>query len=277
MNDYTWLLDKDCCSSYLNSLKDCYDKYISESSTSSDLLNDIELYTNLVVYVIGYRYLVSKYSSLFSKLNISVEEYLDYRSKKLFNRIKNKNKRIDDICSYIYRSLQLSNQLQIYEYSYSCGNCNKIKTKNKVEIARNDFFNISIKNNQIENTYIFYEFDSCDKSIDDNASEKCVLDIDKKSYIDFTSQNIDYGESISKLIERIKSIDCLDKPKSILIYILTNWEDSIESDYNATQSKISDPIGYGLSDYITYKYKTGKLNITEEEYLDILKILKYIM
>ena len=284
MDTYDWISNTKLCNDYKNKLHDIYDKYYNntDKKLNKSLLNDLYLYINIVGYIIGYRYLVSRFKNLFSLLNIYVEDYLDYRLSKIYESVKSKNKYINDISNYIYKSLQLSNQSHIYKYASIAGTCEKEKNKtSKTKRIRNNFFNIEENDTDIDysDVYTPYEILSCDKHTieNDNHWEKLILNIDQMSYLEFQSQDIDYDDTLKTIYNYINGVEVSDKAKRILIQILDNWKDFVESDYNKVKLLLTNVINYSLVDYITYKYKNNELLIDENIYIELLKLLNYLI
>lgn len=280
-NMYEWLTNEEYGKECKDKLVVIYDNYYNakDKKAKDELFKQLEIYLAVVCDVIAYRYLVKHHINLFYKLGITVEEYMDYKVKRLLVTIRDKKERIEDILSYIYMSFMLSSPRLIYDYGEKIGRCKLHKENQPYYLtARNKFFD-NIREDEAE--HIIFNVDT--SYLDDDDKEKDIIksNIDKFSYSEWKNHVRTQEDGVSDfnfLLDKIKNIDCkYEKSKEYLIYILEHWKDEIESDYQAVKLESNFGDSYSLLDYIKYKYENKQLNLNYNEYSDVLKIMNTIL
>lgn len=274
-----WLTDEEVGNNYKQELYGIYDDFFTESNPKikSEKLKTLKVYLSVVCDVIAYRYLVKHYTNLFYKLNITVEEYMDYKVDRLYYTIKDKKTRIDDILSYIYMSFMLSSPRLIYDYGEKAGKCKLIKeTLPYYQTQRLKFFFIE-KDNTLE--HIIYNLSITDI---DSADVGVRSDLDRYSFSEYVKkESLDnYDSSFDIIRDFVYKTDDYKyvESKEYLLYIFDNWKSEVESDYNTVkqQSGIKDG-SFSLVDYIKYKFENKQLELSYDEYIDVLSILGSIL
>ena len=124
-----WLTDTECGNEYKRKLIKTYDEYFNEQDKKlrEKKLNEFRVNLTVVADVVAYRYLVKHYSNLFYKLNITIEEYIEYKVERMYVTVRDKKERINDIMSYVYMSFMLSSPRLIYDYGEFVGKCKTVK------------------------------------------------------------------------------------------------------------------------------------------------------
>ena len=282
VNYYYWLQDEEYAKSCKEKLVNIYEEYFITKDKEKKIqpFKQLEIYLSVVCDIIAYRYLVKHYMNLFYKLCITVEEYMEYKVKRLLSTIQDKKEHIEDILSYVYMSFMLSSPRLIYDYGEKIGRCKLIKESLPYYlVSRNKFFN-NLKDDEITE-HIIYNVDTL--YLDDtNENEEIIhSNIDRYSYSEWKN-NINAKEDgitdFNVLLEYISNVSCqYDKSKKYLIYIFKNWKNEIESDYQSVKIVANFKDSYSLVDYINYKYEKKLLNLTYSEYLDVLKILNSLL
>lgn len=279
-NFYPWLQSEDYGEYCKSQLVEIYDKYFEETDEKQkqELFKDLEVYLTVVCDVIAYRYLVKHHINLFYKLRITVEEYMDYKVKRLLTTIKDKkDEKIKDILGYIYISFMLSSPRLIYDYAEKIGRCKLIKENLPYyQVARNKFFGITKENNT---EHYIYNVDTI--YLDENNSDTSTIrsNIEKYSYrkwkdnVKVEEESTDYNLLINYVIK----IDwCSNNAKNYLLNILKNWN-IVETDYQDIKLKQGFGQSYSLIDYIRYKYSKQETNLSQKDFTDVLKILNNLL
>lgn len=231
----------------------------------------MNVYLIVVSDVIAYRYLVKHYYNLFKKLDITFEEYMDYKVERMYNTLRDKKEKVDDILSYIYMSFMLSSPRLIYDYAEQIGKCKLVKELLPYfKVQRQKFF-LEYKDNTRE--HYIYNVDNIDL---DKDSEAIRSNIEKYSLSEYNKKDSALNTD-SYSLEVIKSYisDYFydnDNITNILFNIFDNWENKTESDYMYIKQTYFTNKDFSFIDYIRYLYENNKLNITYTDYTNILKM-----
>lgn len=278
---YDWLKDEQLAQLYKQELVNIYEQYYvtKDKSVRQSLYNKLEVYLSIVCDIIAYRYLVKYYSNLFHKLCITVEDYMEYKVDRLLVTLKDKKEHVDDILSYIYMSFMLSSPRLIYDYGEKIGRCQIVrKTLPYYLVARNKFFGHT-KSNTIE--HVMFNVDTL--YLDDTDSKNTEIlhsNLDRYSYRNWKDRLRTEEDGINDynfLILDVETIDCeYESSRRYLLNLLKNWK-SVESDYQITKNECNVGNSYSLIDYVVYKYNMGFVNLTKDEYMDVLKILNKLI
>lgn len=279
---YMWLKDEDYAQNCKDILVDLYEKYFKTSDTKEkeELFKQLEIYLSVVCDIIAYRYLVKHYSHLFYRLCITVEEYINYKVKRLLVTIKSKKEHIDDILGYVYMSFMLSSPRLIYDYAEKIGHCRLVKeVLPYYQVSRNKFFNNVKTNDSVE--HIIYNVDNL--YLNDSENDQSIRsNIDKYSYskwkTEYRLENNDDSD-FDALISIVKSMskDYSESSINYLLDIFNNWKTKVENDYLSVKLENKFGNSYSLIDYIKYNYENNKTNLTKDVYLDVLKILNTLL
>lgn len=247
----------------------------------SQKLKQLKIYLAVVCDVVAYRYLVKYYFNLFHRLNIMVEEYIDYKVERMYQTLKDKKERIEDIMSYVYMSFMLSSPRLIYDYGEKLGRCKLVKDNLPYfQVQRLKFFFIEREN--VTEHYIYnvdnLELDALQSSTGRNLHsnlEKYSLSKYKykQSIVNSTSNSYD---TIREYIANNKTIK-FEKSKNYLLSIFDNWSDSVEGDYQEVKNMSEITDNFTLFDYIRYKYENKMTDLKNEEYLEVLSILNTLL
>lgn len=277
LNYYYWLTDEEYGKECKEKLIVIYDNYYvtTDKKEKEELFKQLEIYLAVVCDVIAYRYLVKHYTNLFYKLCITVEEYMEYKVKRLLVTIRDKKERIEDILSYIYMSFMLSSPRLIYDYGEKIGRCQLVKENLPYyQVARNKFFGIT-KEEEIE--HIIYNVDTL--YLDDSEGNEDFVrsNIDKYSHTEWKNHIRMQEDGVSdfySLLENLSEMSSeTQKSKDYLYNLFNNWKTEIESDYQTVQIKAGFGSSYSMLDYIKYKQENNETGLNQEEYLDVLKLL----
>lgn len=273
-----WLSNEEYGNQCKEKLVNLYDEFFNckDAKTKEKLLKQIEVYLYVVCEIIAYRKLVKTYSSLFHKLHFTVEDYIDYKAKRLLLTIKNKEEYIEDILNYIYMSFMLSSPALIYDFGEKMGCCKaNRKTQPYYQAVRDKFF----FNESVPIEHIVFAVDSC-FSTNDTDDIKTKTKLDKYAYDKWKKDIYNYSCStndilIKQIAKLSNSNNCSEKSSEYLTDILLNWSTKIEDEYqDVKQKKFAQSNNYSLIDYITYKYEEGKTNLSYSEFCDVLVILQ---
>lgn len=274
-----WLTDKECGDTYKAGLVKVYDEYYTatDKEIKKKKLDELRISLTVVSDIVAYRYLIKYYTNLFRKLNITIEEYLDYKVDRMYMTIRDKKERIDDIMSYVYMSFMLSSPRLIYDYAEKIGRCKLVKENLPYfMVQRLKFFFIE-RENTIE--HLVLTVDNIDL---DEDSEVLRSNLEKYSLIQYNKEqtilNTDSG--FDTLRNYIAKLDFkYETSKQYLLSIFDNWRASGEEDYELTKqtSGIKNPADFSLFDYIRYKYENKIIDLSYEEYLDVLDVLNKLL
>lgn len=280
---YSWLTDENYANDCKQKLVQLYESYYNTQNKKEkeEIFKQLEIYLSVVCDVIAYRYLVKHYTNLFYKLCITIEDYMQYKVKRLLVTIKEKKEHIEDILSYIYMSFMLSSPRLIYDYAEEVGHCQLIKeTQPYYQVARNKFFNQELDSNNTTEHYIYNVESIYLDEKEDNSNIRSNLD--NYSYAEWKNKKrteddgyTDFQAMLSKLLDI--SCNYSEKSEKYLLDLFTNWKTTVESDYQKT--KIINKAGdsYSILDYIKYKQENKQTNLTSQEYLDVLRILNQLL
>lgn len=276
-----WLTDEECGESYKQALVKAYNDFYEERNPQikKKKLDSMNVLLMVVSDVIAYRYLVKHYSNLFYKLNITFEEYIDYKVQRMYVTIRDKKEKIEDILSYMYMSFMLSSSRLIYDYAEKIGRCKLVKEETPYfQIQRQKFFFIE-KNNSKE--HIVYNVDNLEL---DEDSVNIRSNMDRYSLSEYNRQlnrdNDSENSGIGLIKKYINNFDFKSqKAKNILLHIFDNWVSEYEDDFNDAKRKldIKEESDFTFIDYINYLYQTNKLNIEYIDYIEIIKVLGNIL
>lgn len=276
-----WLTDQKIGDEYKRSLVIKYEDFFKEENKQlkAEKLKEVRAYLTVVCDVIAYRYLVKYYSNLFHKLNITVEEYMDYKVERMYVTIKDKKEPISDILSYIYMSFMLSSPRLIYDYGEKIGRCKLVKDiLPYFRIQRLKFFFIEKEN--VTEHYV-YNVDNIELDSESN-SELIRSNMDKSSLQRYnTEQSILNSASSFDVVKEfiINNISfSFDKSKKYLLSIFDNWATEVEFDFQYIKqiSELKDN-SFNLVDYIRYKYENKQTDLSYDEYLDVLHALNLVL
>lgn len=281
LNYYYWLQNEEYAQECKEKLVILYENYYNEKNLNkkSDIYKQLEVYLQVVCDIIAYRYLVKHYTNLFHKLCITVEEYMEYKVKRLLVTIKDKKEHIEDILSYIYMSFMLSSPRLIYDYGEKVGRCKLVKENLPYyQVARNKFFNNSKKE---DTEHVIYNVDALYLDDTENNEEHIRSNIDKYSYSRWRSELSTKEEGTNDyqfLLDSLNSFNCNNENSRIyLLNIFSNWKDIFESDYQTVKIEAGFGNTYSLLDYIKYNYENCRTNLSHEEYIEVLKLLNKLL
>lgn len=277
LNFYDWLVDEEYGKQCKDNLVIAYNSWFDEknSNRKKQLFNVVEMYMPIVCDVIAYRYLVKHYTNLFFKLNITIEEYLAYKTERLLDTIKKKKERIDDILSYVYMSFMLSSPRLIYDYGEKIGRC---KTIHHIlpyyQVVRNKYFG-----NEVEDLveHVIYQVDNL--YLDDESQAETVHSNIER----YSLQQYEHQKSIEDngMLELNLALAALQKiqtdiqsSKDYLISIFKGWNDGVEDDYFRIKLEGKFDDNYTLVDYITYCFEHDELQsmMNKREFTECLVI-----
>nr|CAI9751396.1 hypothetical protein DGKKSRWO_DGKKSRWO_CDS_0105 [uncultured phage]CAI9752282.1 hypothetical protein CVNMHQAP_CVNMHQAP_CDS_0105 [uncultured phage] len=282
LNFYTWLTDEEYGKDCKDRLVQLYEEYFNEKDENKkqEIFKQLEIYLAVVCDVIAYRYLVKHYTNLFYKLCITVEEYLDYKVKRLLVTIKEKDDHIEDILSYVYMSFMLSSPRLIYDYGEKIGRCKLVKENLPYFlVARNKFFD----NNTDDITeHVIFNVDTLYLDEDTETDKSVRSNIDKYSYSEWKNRvrSENDGETdYQYVIQKIKSVssDYSEQSVDYLLDLVLNWKTVTENDYYKVKLDNGFGDSYSLLDYVKYCYENGKTNLDKNNYIEILKILNALL
>lgn len=272
-----WLQDQEIGDKYKQKLVEIYDEFYNtkDKQTKKDLLKDLQVYLTIVCDVIAYRYLMKHYYNLFYRLNITIEEYMEYKVERAYVTIRDKESKINDILSYIYMSFMLSSPRLIYDYAEKIGRCKLVKQDIPYfQTQRYKFFFID-RGKSIE--HIIYNVDNIDL---DSSSEEIHSKMDKYSLSSYNKKQIDIMSDslIDKLICKIQDIECeSENSKKYLINLFNNWNKNEENKYEEIKQKLNIKNNFTIFDYIRYNYESGLTGLSYTEYIEVLSILNNIV
>ena len=283
INYYDWLVDEEYGKQCKDNLVIAYNCYFDESDSvkKKQYYAMIEIYMPIVCDVIAYRYIVKNYSNLLFKLNITVEEYLAYKSKRLLDTVKQKKDKIDDILSYVYMSFMLSSPRLIYDYGEKIGRCKSIRHVLPYhQVARNRYFNNKVESNSVEH----FIFNVDNLYLDDESQTEAVhSNIDKYSLQQY-EYNISLEDNgILEFENILEYLDCINtkypKAKQYLLGLFKNWKNGVEDEFLRVKSENNFNDDYSLIDYINYCYENGELSkvLNRNEYMECLSIYNSIL
>lgn len=282
-NTYVWLTDEDYAKNCKDTLVSLYEDYYNESDDKNKqkIFKQLEIYLSVVCDIIAYRYLVKHYTNLFYKLRITVEEYIDYKVKRLLVTIKEKKDHIDDILSYVYMSFMLSSPRLIYDYGEKIGRCKLVKENLPYyQVARNRFFN-----NNIDELaeHIIFNVDTLYLDEDTDTDKSVRSNIDRYSYSQWKNKTRSEHDGENDFQHLFLYVDGLSekeysvKSKAYVKNIFSNWKQIVESEYNKVKLDCNFGSSYSILDYIRYEYEQGKTDLDYMDYLDVLKIFNMIL
>lgn len=272
-----WLQDQEIGDKYKQKLVEIYDEFYNtkDKQTKKDLLKDLQIYLTIVCDVIAYRYLMKHYYNLFYRLNITIEEYMEYKVERAYVTIRDKESKINDILSYIYMSFMLSSPRLIYDYAEKIGRCKLVKQDIPYfQTQRYKFFFID-RGKSIE--HIIYNVDNIDL---DSSSEEIHSKMDKYSLSSYNRKQIDIMSDslIDKLIYKIQDTECeSENSKKYLINLFNNWNKNEENKYEEIKQKLNIKNNFTIFDYIRYNYESGLTDLSYTEYIEVLSILNNIV
>lgn len=274
-----WLTDTECGNEYKRKLVAVYDEYYKETDKTlkQEKLNEFRVYLTIVSDVVAYRYLVKHYMNLFHKLNMTVEEYLDYKVERMFTTIRDKKERVNDIMSYVYMSFMLSSPRLIYDCGEHLGRCKMVReVLPYFKTQRLKFYFIE-KDNTAE--HIVFSVDNIDL---DEESELLHSNLDKYSLSVYTEQqrkeSADTGFDVLREYISKRNFK-YSQSKKYLLELFDSWKERTEDDYEWVKQTIGvkNDVDFTLFDYIRYKYENKQIDLTYEEYLDVLSVLNSIL
>lgn len=278
-NYYYWLTNEDYGEECKRILSELYNEYFycKDKNEKQELFKQIEIYLSVVCDVIAYRYLVKHYIELFYKLSITIEEYMDYKVKRLLATFRDKKEHIEDVISYIYMSFMLSSPRLIYDFAEKIGRCKLVKTTLPYyQTARNNFFRVK---KDVEHTeHYIYNVETLFLDEEGKNKELIHSNLDNYSYTNWEKEEqLKYNgvEEYQQILKLIEKLDYSKNSKDYIKYIFINWKDKIESDYQDVSVNFGDT--YNLVDYIRYNYENNRLSLSYNDYIDVLKILNAII
>lgn len=278
LNFYPWLQDEeyaDGCKKRLSLLYDDY-FYCKDEIEKQEILKQLEIYLAVVCDIVAYRNLAKHYKNQFFKLGITIEEYIEYKTQRLLVTIRDKKEYISDICGYVYISFMYSCSKLIYDYAEKIGHCSLIKENLPYyQVMRNKFFGVAKK---AEDEHYIYNVESLCLDDDGENQELIKSNLDNYSYSLWEKKEQSEFAGVDQLLcisNIIDNTDCSQNAKDYLKYLFKNW-DILESGYQKTKQKFGDN-NYSLQDYIVYLYSNGNLNLTDNEFQDVLKLFKNIL
>lgn len=274
-----WLTDQECGEDYKRKLVAAYDDYYYEkdSELRKEKFKTLRVYLTIVCDVVAYRYLIKYYTNLFHRLNITIEEYMDYKVERMYLTIRDKKEKIEDILSYVYMSFMLSSPRLIYDYGEKVGRCKSVKeVLPYFTVQRMKFFFIE-RENQAE--HYIYNVDNIDL---DEDTESIRSNLDKYSLSQYHREQSkqDSNSGFDVIREFIENYEFkYEKSKKYLLNIFDNWEESVEDDFLIIkqQQGAKNDIDFNLFDYIRYKYENKQTDLSYYEYLDILNVLNKLL
>lgn len=281
---YSWLTDEEYSNHCKQELVRLYEEYYKtqDKKEKEEIFKQLEVYLSIVCDVIAYRYLVKHYTNLFYKLCITVEDYMEYKVKRLLVTIKEKKEHIEDILSYVYMSFMLSSPRLIYDYAEKIGHCQLVKdVQPYYQVAREKFFGNGNPNKTEETEHYIYNVDTI--FIDEKDENSTIRsNLDNFSYAQWKNNRRmedDGVVSFQSLIDLVENItdDYSLNSKNYLLYLFNNWKTDIESDYNSLKLQTKAGSSYSIIDYIKYKYENKQTNLSQKDYVDVLKILNIIL
>lgn len=272
-----WLTDAECGNEYKQKLIVAYYDFYQEQNKQikKQKLDDLRIYLTIVSDVVAYRYLVKYYSNLFHKLNITVEEYLDYKVERMYVTLRDKKEKIEDIMSYVYMSFMLSSPRLIYDYGEKIGRC---KLTREIlpyfQVQRLKFFFIE-RDNMAE--HIVYNVDNIDL---DEDSEAIRSNMEKYSLSKYnreqSEQETNFG--FNSIVQYLSDYDVkFVNSKKYLLNIFNNWKSGIEDDYLTVKQNLNIKDNFSMFDYIAYKYSNKQTNLNYDEYIEVLGILNKLL
>lgn len=273
-----WLQDQELGEQYKQKLVEVYNEYYNtkDKQEKKELLKNLQVYLTIVCDVIAYRYLMKHYYNLFYRLNITIEEYMEYKVERAFVTIRDKESKINDILSYIYMSFMLSSPRLIYDYAEKIGRCKLVKQDIPYfQTQRYKFFFID-RGKSVE--HIIYNVDNIDL---DSNSEEIHSKMDKYSLSSYNKKQMDaLSDSIvDKLISKIEEFDydISDNSRKYLLDLFTNWNDSEESKFEEVKQKLNIKSSFTIFDYIRYCYESKLTQLSYNDYVEVLSVLNNIV
>lgn len=275
----SWLTDVNIGNEYKRKLIKVYDEFFNEQDkkVKENKLNEFRVYLTVVADVVAYRYLVKHYSNLFYKLGITIEDYIEYKVERMYVTVRDKKDRINDIMSYVYMSFMLSSPRLIYDYGEYAGRCKTVReVQPYFKTQRMKFYFIE-KDNAIE--HVVFSVDNLEL---DNDTELLHSNLDRYSLGQYVEEQRKHNAETGFDALREFISNCQFKysqSKKYLLHIFDSWEKSTESDFEQVKQElnIKNSIEFTLLDYIRYKYENKQVDLTYEEYLDVLNILNKIL
>lgn len=174
-------------------------------------------------------------------------------------------------------SFMLSSPRLIYDCGEHLGRCKMVREiLPYFKTQRLKFYFIE-KDNTAE--HIVFSVDNIEL---DEESEVIRSNLDRYSLSLYTEQqrkeNAETGFEI--LREYINKLNFkYSQSKKYLLSIFDSWKGQIEEDYERVKQTINakDDIDFTLFDYIRYKYENKQVDLTYEEYLDVLSVLNKLL
>lgn len=281
---YSWLTDEEYANDCKQKLVQLYELYYEtqDKKEKEEIFKQLEVYLSIVCDVIAYRYLVKHYTNLFYKLCITVEDYMEYKVKRLLATIKEKKEHIEDILSYTYMSFMLSSPRLIYDYAEKIGHCQLVRdVQPYYQVAREKFFGNGNPNKNEEAEHYIYNVDTIflDEKDDNSAIRSNLDNFSYTQWKDNKRMEEDGVTDFQGLISLLNSIaeNYSLRSKDYLLNLFNNWKTDVESDYNSLKMQTKSGSTYSIIDYIKYKYENKQTDLTQEEYIDVLKILNQIL
>lgn len=274
-----WLTDKECGDEYKAGLVKVYDEFYTatDKEVKKKKLDELRISLTVVSDIVAYRYLIKYYTNLFRKLNITIEEYLDYKVDRMYMTIRDKKERIEDIMSYVYMSFMLSSPRLIYDYAEKIGRCKLVKENMPYfMVQRLKFFFIE-RENVVE--HLVLTVDNIDL---DEESEVLRSNLEKYSLTQYNREQsiLSTDSGFEALRNYIAKLDFkYEVSKQYLLSIFDNWKASGEEDFELTKqaSGVKSADDFTLFDYIRYKFENKQIDLTYEEYIDVLDVLNKLL
>ena len=275
-----WLTDTECGNEYKRKLIKTYDEYFNEQDKKlrEKKLNEFRVNLTVVADVVAYRYLVKHYSNLFYKLNITIEEYIEYKVERMYVTIRDKKERINDIMSYVYMSFMLSSPRLIYDYGEFVGKCKTVKENQPYfKIQRLKYYFIE---RETAAEHIIFSVDNLDL---DDDTELIRSNLDKYSLSKYTEEqrnnSAESGYDVLREYLEKQGKFKFAKSKAYLLNLFDTWTTGTEDDFETVKQEldIKTDSEFSLLDYIRYKYENKQVDLNYEEYLDILCVLNSLL
>lgn len=272
-----WLSDQSIADDYKQKFIASYDAFFTAKDPKEKKrhLDEFRVYLTVMCDVVAYRYLIKYYSNLFHRLGVTVEEYMDYKVERMYLTIRDKKDRIDDVMSYIYMSFMLSSPRLIYDYGEKVGRCKLVRdVLPYFKTQRLKFFFIE-KENTIE--HVIFNVDNIDL---DEDTEAIRSNMDKYSLAQYqkqeTAKDQDTGvDIVRKYVSKLPFKT--EKGRAFLLSVFDTWKTSGEEDFEVTRSKANLKSEFTMLDYIKYKYEHQEVDLTYDEYIDILCVLNKLL
>lgn len=274
-----WLTDQACGDEYKKLFAEKYEEFFEEKDKEKrkQKLDELLVYLTVVCDIVAYRYLVKHYSNLFKRLGVTVEEYIDYKVQRMYNTLRDKKEKINDVMSYVFMSFMLSSPRLIYDYGEKAGRCQLIKdVLPYFKTQRLKFFFVD---REVNIEHIIFSVDNLDL---DGDSELLHSNIEKYSLEQYnkteSSKDGNDNSRFDKLCEFIAMQDFnFDESREYLLHFFSIWEESGEEDFELVKKKVNSKTNFTFQDYIRYKYEHQQTNLTYDQYVDVLRVLNIIL